>query len=429
MTTTLNSLTKTKITLKEKFYQDEAIRNFLPDPKTGEIKSTNDDIATHVANAFRSWSKRMGLSTTDANVIMNVLGTLEKIVTADESVLDNVPIDSAMKCKILEFFGGREDIMASSSLRPSASDGREVLLLDSEYNHMDGTNDEHTQYEQHSQRAQHSQHSQHAQHAQYVHRSQSAQDPQFAQHFQQAQDPLYTQHSQQAQDPRYIQHSQHIQDPQYIQHSQDDQNVQYIGPQGNIGFSFDDNNSTNTYSNRNWNMDGNIYQSMEPQRSSQGDEDNNNQFAKRHKSFSSQRSINMFSQYNANNSNSSNQDRRQPSSYLSSRPYHDDHTTRHTTRAMSHNSNPNSLGSGYHYNTNSMVSSQYSNPINPRRTITQRTIRRDNYTSNLGTMQPLDNHRNQFDSSDQYTYSNNLQQSHDEWNHDTNGYFNNHNYY
>ena len=76
-------------------------------------------------------------------------------------------------------------------------------------------------------------------------------------------------------------------------------------------------------------MDGrmNIYQFMEIQKS-QG-EDQNNQLSTRHKSFSSQRStINMSSsQYNTNNFNSNNQDQYQSSSYPSSRPYHNVHTT------------------------------------------------------------------------------------------------------
>jgi len=101
---TLNSLTREKCTLKEKFFLSQAKRNFLPDIDTGEVEYQKA-VAEHVTNMFRSWSENVGISTSDANVIMNVLGSLDQILAADEGVLKDVPVDSSVKKKILQFFG------------------------------------------------------------------------------------------------------------------------------------------------------------------------------------------------------------------------------------------------------------------------------------------------------------------------------------
>ena len=102
--TTISAITIEKVTLKEKFFRQEAERNYLPDLGSDEIKSETS-ASKHIANSFRLWSTRMDISVGDANVIMNVLGSLEKIITADENCLNDVPVDSSIKSKIMQFFG------------------------------------------------------------------------------------------------------------------------------------------------------------------------------------------------------------------------------------------------------------------------------------------------------------------------------------
>ena len=103
--TTLSALNKDKIALKERFFLGAVERNFLPD-SNGKINS--DQAALKLVNAFRSWCRRIELSVDDANVIMDVMGSFENILNADKSMLDDIPIDSSMKSKILQFFSNKE---------------------------------------------------------------------------------------------------------------------------------------------------------------------------------------------------------------------------------------------------------------------------------------------------------------------------------
>ncbi len=100
---TLNSLTREKCELKEKFFLSQE-QKFLPHVDTGQVQRQKA-VTGHVANVFRSWSERAGISNSDANVIMNVLGSLDQIIAADERVLEDVPVSTNVKKKLLKFFG------------------------------------------------------------------------------------------------------------------------------------------------------------------------------------------------------------------------------------------------------------------------------------------------------------------------------------
>lgn len=100
---TLASLGEEKRSRKEAFFLQQAVENYLPD-QTGQLRPTSH-VSRHVSNALRLWSSRMDLSIDDTNVVMHVLGSLEKIMEASEDELNGIPVDSAMKYAILEFFG------------------------------------------------------------------------------------------------------------------------------------------------------------------------------------------------------------------------------------------------------------------------------------------------------------------------------------
>lgn len=64
--------------------------------------------AEHSAAAFRSWADQSGISLADANVVMSVMGSLNKII---ESAMDggggleDIPVEDHVKRTILDFFG------------------------------------------------------------------------------------------------------------------------------------------------------------------------------------------------------------------------------------------------------------------------------------------------------------------------------------
>jgi len=135
---TLDSCTKEKSKLKEHYFQQEAKRVSLPQNPTTSITdeiiqpTPNDETLTmatqHVRNVFQSWAeKRMDLSIDDTNVIMNVLGSLEKIMNATEDVLEEVPINPSTKRGILKFFGDKNG-NGGSELSSSASPFVEQMM-------------------------------------------------------------------------------------------------------------------------------------------------------------------------------------------------------------------------------------------------------------------------------------------------------------
>ncbi len=103
------SLTQDKCDRKELFFQKEAERLLVPLPQAGE--STNEQISTkaamrQVTAVFHAWAQSRGISTTDANVIMDAMGSMENIITANEQSLEYVPVEGRVKKQILSFFGG-----------------------------------------------------------------------------------------------------------------------------------------------------------------------------------------------------------------------------------------------------------------------------------------------------------------------------------
>lgn len=96
--------------MKEAYFKKEAERKFLPDPSSGSCMS-EFHAGSHVACAFRAWVKRNNLSLGDANVVINVMGSLGNIITADKEALESIPIDPSTKSAMMEFF--------SSSKHPS----------------------------------------------------------------------------------------------------------------------------------------------------------------------------------------------------------------------------------------------------------------------------------------------------------------------
>ncbi len=115
---TVRALTKDKSTQKANYFRAEAERNFLPDPNTRVIKS-EQAASVHVSNAFRLWSRRMEIPVADANIIMNVLGSLEKIMEADERILDDIPVASTTKSKLLQFFNNTKTTKKSYNYNQS----------------------------------------------------------------------------------------------------------------------------------------------------------------------------------------------------------------------------------------------------------------------------------------------------------------------
>jgi hypothetical protein len=107
---TVRALSKDKCTQKANYFRAEAEKNFLPDSNTRIIKS-EQAASLHVSNAIRLWSQRMEIPVADANIIMNVLGSLEKIMSADERILQDIPIDVATKSKLLQFFSNKDMTM------------------------------------------------------------------------------------------------------------------------------------------------------------------------------------------------------------------------------------------------------------------------------------------------------------------------------
>lgn len=99
----IQSLKPEKRALKEKFFRKEAERTFYPDSIT-RLPPSELAVAKHVTSALHGWAKRAEVSVDDVNVLMNILGSLEKIVSVDENILDNIPINSLSKTAFLDFF-------------------------------------------------------------------------------------------------------------------------------------------------------------------------------------------------------------------------------------------------------------------------------------------------------------------------------------
>ena len=96
----IESIQPEKRALKEKYFRKEAAKTLLPK----SISRLHLSESKHVTNTLRNWGMRAGIPMDDINVLMNILGSLEKIVTADENLLDSIPINSSSKLAIIQFF-------------------------------------------------------------------------------------------------------------------------------------------------------------------------------------------------------------------------------------------------------------------------------------------------------------------------------------
>jgi len=109
------------------FFQKESERLLFPDP-AGNISS--HAAAAHAAAAFRSWAEGAGVSLGDANVVMNVLGSLDKIISSglDERVLDEIPVEQSVKRALLQFFGSVKVAMDETPGIPRNSMGMDGCM-------------------------------------------------------------------------------------------------------------------------------------------------------------------------------------------------------------------------------------------------------------------------------------------------------------
>ena len=83
-------------------------RQFLPDPISGKCVS-DFHAGSHVADAFREWVKRNHLSLGDANVVINLMGSLAKIIAADQEALESIPVNSSTKAAMINFFSASKN--------------------------------------------------------------------------------------------------------------------------------------------------------------------------------------------------------------------------------------------------------------------------------------------------------------------------------
>jgi len=100
----MDSIKPEKRELKRNFFAKEASENFLPDAHTN-LPLSKDAVARHVTGAFRKWADKSEIPLCDANILLSVLGSLGKIISADRSVLDAIPVNESTKDILTDFFG------------------------------------------------------------------------------------------------------------------------------------------------------------------------------------------------------------------------------------------------------------------------------------------------------------------------------------
>lgn len=99
--------------MKELYFDKQSSKHFLP--MNGFIPVSNSTAAAqHTAEAIRTWADRLDLPDGEADVLMSLLGTLGDIVTADDNVLTNIPIEERSKRILHAFFGSRGNTMATN---------------------------------------------------------------------------------------------------------------------------------------------------------------------------------------------------------------------------------------------------------------------------------------------------------------------------
>lgn len=102
MSAVVDSLTHEKRSLKEKYFAKKAEETYLPD-SNGKPPSESA-ASSHVAQSFQTWAIQSGISVVDANVLMNVFGSLANIISADAKDLEHIPVDTSTKEILLDSF-------------------------------------------------------------------------------------------------------------------------------------------------------------------------------------------------------------------------------------------------------------------------------------------------------------------------------------
>jgi len=92
--------------LRDDYFTYTRALNFLPDVK-GHIDQSL--IARQVADKVHKLSIHLGFAPGEAEILMNHLGCLHKIATADYQDLRGIPIHDSSKNKLQEFFGSQRD--------------------------------------------------------------------------------------------------------------------------------------------------------------------------------------------------------------------------------------------------------------------------------------------------------------------------------
>ncbi|KAL7519323.1 hypothetical protein ACHAWX_004790 [Stephanocyclus meneghinianus] len=109
----LQSLSPEKREKKRQYFAQIANQNYLPNKENGN-DPTNESIANHVSKTFHEWAERFEMPQGDSNVLLNFMGTLGDVITADAKALDDVPIRNATKEIVSLFFGSSKDHFSSN---------------------------------------------------------------------------------------------------------------------------------------------------------------------------------------------------------------------------------------------------------------------------------------------------------------------------
>ncbi|KAL3770271.1 hypothetical protein ACHAWO_003676 [Cyclotella atomus] len=100
----MQSLAPAKREKKKQYFAQRASQYYLPNQETGK-DPTQAAIANHVSKTFHAWAERMGLPEGDSNVLLNIMGSLGDVATADDKALDDLPIRNVTKEIVSTFFG------------------------------------------------------------------------------------------------------------------------------------------------------------------------------------------------------------------------------------------------------------------------------------------------------------------------------------
>lgn len=119
-----NAITTTSRSKKNRYYEKQHQRYFLPQPITGSIPVSSKDAATaHVAETLREWGRRFDFPDGETDVMLSILGSLGNITTVNGTDLQSLPIEKRSKDILLTFFGltKEESAEGPSALETSPS--------------------------------------------------------------------------------------------------------------------------------------------------------------------------------------------------------------------------------------------------------------------------------------------------------------------